>query len=183
MTLPTLTAPDAFRDLQTKIGSGTRSRGHTLFGSTAGGEDFILNTSVPDQSVAFPDRIVPARARLRVVNLIDGNVLVVQFTIRWKSIYGLHSSVAAWLVTLNGDSITITPKWQQEVPKPTLDNIEIHTGDVTAADYHQRTLNSLRAGGGRAVTQMLFDGNSGRSVDPQEFVALAELIKPWPVEL
>lgn len=181
METQTANLSDVFQDLRGKVCYGSSSRADTMFGSGIRGEDLIMNTVVPNQLVALPGHHVDARIRLRIAQLAE-NVLVVQYTVRWTSVYGLHESVAAYLVTLNGEQITITPKWQQTVPTPTLDHIEIHTGGVTAADYHQKVLDWLRANGVQAANQMLFDGKAKRIVADDEFVALAALIMPWPLE-
>jgi len=180
-TAPTLTAPDAFRALQTKVRRGGADRANTIIGTGTHGEDFILDVSVPDQMVVQPHRRVETHSRLRVA-ILNETELAIQLLIRWRSIFGDHASVSAYKVTLDDDQVTVEPTWKQTVPTPTLENIEIHAGGVTASDYHRRTINELRSGSSSPVGDMLFDGNVERRVDSAAFTLLVARIMPMVVE-
>ena len=180
---PTMTPASAFRALQEKIcRSDDTSRATTLFGTGAHGEDHALDTRVPDQMVALPRRRVDMRVRLRVATLSD-NVLVIQLTGGWQSVYGHHLTIAAYQITLEGDDVTIASTWSQSVPTPALDNIEVHTGNVTVNQYHQNTLDWLRSSGSSAASKMLFDGNAEHLVPADEFLPLATQTLGLMIEL
>lgn len=178
---PTLTAPDAFRALQTKVRCGGADRADTIIGAGTHGEDFILDVSVPDQMVVQPHRRVETHSRLRVA-ILSETELAIQLLIRWRSVFGDHASVSAYKVTLDGNTIAVRPRWEQAVPSPALKNIDVHTGSVTASVYHRRTIDELRSGISSPVGDMLFDGNVGRPIDSAAFTLLAARIMPMVIE-
>ncbi|HKX73090.1 MAG TPA: hypothetical protein VJM32_03695 [Candidatus Saccharimonadales bacterium] len=134
---------------------------------------------IPDQSAAFPNQRVEVRLGLHVVDTGDGR-LVLRLAAHWTSIYGSHCSIMEYEATKTGDGVTIVRRMKQDVPTPKLDNIAIHTGNVSVGAYHNTSLKALRATG--PVSAMLWDGVE-RMVPGQELVDIAEVVLECVPEL
>lgn len=167
-TTSTLTPWAAFHGVQVKVRHGGTDRASTVFGDGTYGEEFSLPISVPDQMVVLPNRRVDTCSRLRV-SALSPTVITIQLLIMWQSVFGEHASLAAYKITLEGKRVVITPRWEQTIPTPTRDSIDIHAGGITAADYHLRTVIGLRSTIMAPIAEMLFDGNNDRVVDPTTF--------------
>lgn len=174
-TTPPLTALRAFEDLRVKVRGGGTNRASTVFGDGTHGEEFSLPISVPDQMVVLPNYRVDTYSRLRVSELSPTEITI-QLLVMWQSVFGEHASLAAYKITLEDEQVVITPRWEQTIPTPTRDNIDIHAGGVTASDYHMRTIIGLRETIRKPIDQMLFDGNPDRVINPTTFPLLAALI-------
>jgi hypothetical protein len=129
---------------------------------------------VLDQSAAFPHRRVEARSDIYVISANDGR-LILRLQVNWRSIYGYHESRAEYTVIDQDSVVTIIPSWNQHVPTPTLDNIDVHTGNVSVKEYHQGVLDAIRGDGSRPGSAMLWTG-AERTVDPQDLIELTTMI-------
>jgi hypothetical protein len=170
-TTQTLTPTEAFEQLRERAARGLLAGRDSRKGRL---ERFQYEYAVLDQSAAFPGRRVPVILSLQVV-ATDGGELVLHLRANWSSIYGHHSSSAEYVVAKTGSKVSIVPTWQQTLPNPTLDHIDIHTGNVSVGDYHQKTLDGIRDYG-RTVSAMLFDGTE-RTVDSRDLIGIAEVVQ------
>jgi hypothetical protein len=175
----TMTPPQAFD----RLAEWARTRGTSAKAREAGhtGCAAVVSyqRSIADQSAAFPSRRVEVRLGLHVVDTGDKG-LVLRLNARWTSIYGHHYSIMEYVVTKTGDNVSIVRHMQQEVPTPTLDNIAIHTGNVSVGAYHNTSLMALRTSG--PVSAMLWDGVE-RMISSQELVDIAEVVLECTPEL
>jgi hypothetical protein len=172
MTAPTETTPaEAFDLLKKYVSPPVVLPVLLMDGSHCKGAWFRYEQVVPDQSVAFPHRRIDFRARVYVA-ITGQSQLTLHMDCDWISIFGRHVSCTEYVVTKTGNDVTIVPQWHQKVPTPTLDHIDIHTGGVSAEDYHYKVLASLKAQGGR-ISTMLAEQDTERTVPLSEFVALS----------
>ena len=145
-------------------------------------EQFQETYMAPDQSVAYPGYTRPLAVTLLVIAYDDGR-LVLQTTARWQSIYGLHVSSALYSVTRNDAVLNIKAGWTQQVPTPTLSNMDIHTGGVSAQTYHDKVVGLLYEHGS-VVCKMLQEDTSGDSAAYAErLVAIARAVVDRPALL
>lgn len=171
MTTKTAPATEAFDLLREYASPPTRLPVRLLDGSGGAGAWFRYEELVADQSAAFPHRRIEFTSRVFVV-VNSPERLTLHMRCDWTSIFGCHQAWSEYAVTKSGDDVTIVPQWRHEVPAPTLDNIDIHAGGVSAEQYHDSTITSIKARGGRISTMLAVRGMD-RAVPLEEFVALS----------
>ena len=141
------------------------------------GQRYLFLTRVPDQMVALPDRTVPVYTYLTVIAATNG-AIAMQLSATWTSIFGQHESVATFAARAAISGIHVTSHWREVVPTSTLEYLDIHTGNVSASDYHNRSLKLIR-GEDQLMLGLLSDGTN-RVVSEADFlnIAIAILRRP-----
>lgn len=177
MTTPAINSPadalDALRERARTRGTSSDASAHGYDGWAARFQ--FEDSTVPDQSVAFPDRRVELRSDIYVIAPNDGS-LVLRLVASWRSIFGRHVSTAKYVVNKDGESnVTIAPTWEQTIPVSRLDQIDVHTGNVSSESYHQQVLDTIRGDGSRAGSAMLWTG-ADRAVDAGDLIELAAMV-------